>query len=548
MGSLKPDTAVSEAGARDRRNQDLPPLQAGRTALRLLGGGVLIGAVVLGLGWLLTKVSHHNAFLRADTHVERWLAAHRTPWLNHVTFIVTWLAETPTAIALAAVLFVGLRLWLHRWRESFIVLTALVGELLVFLMCTALIDRSRPPVHHLDHAPPTSSFPSGHTGAAVALYGSLAVILLIHSGRRGLTWPVAALLMFVPLAVAASRLYRGMHFPTDVAVGALNGTLWVFLAVSTLLPKVPTPPIEESGGYKRPVVIRNPTKSDDPETLEAEVNSLLVASGLPPARWVDTTADDPGFGQTKQALADGADLILACGGDGTVRACVSALLGTEVPLALLPLGTGNLLARNLDVPRTFGEAIKLIAAGDRRVIDVGELDGEIFAVMGGAGFDAQMFDYTSDRLKSRIGWGAYVVAGARALRAARSGDVLLTLDGVVIPTRGVGVLIGNVGTLTGGLALLPQARPDDRLLDIAVLTATSPTHWLGLVWHVVTGKRPQPWQLEHHTAAKVEVRFESDLPVELDGDVIGSRRGFTARVRPASVTVCAPASDPKGGA
>ena len=137
--------------------------------------------------------------MTADAHVERWLAAHRTPWLNHVTAFVTWLAETPTAIALAFVLFVGLRLWLHRWRESFIVLTALVGELLVFLLCTSLIDRSRPPVHHLDGAPPTSSFPSGHTGAAVALYGSLAVILLIHSGRRGLTWPVAALLMVIPV-------------------------------------------------------------------------------------------------------------------------------------------------------------------------------------------------------------------------------------------------------------------------------------------------------------------------------------------------------------
>ena len=164
--------------------------------------------------------------------------------------------------------------------------------------------------------------------------------------------------------------------------------------------------------------------------------------------------------------------------------------------------------------------------------------------MGGAGFDAQMFDFTSDRLKSRIGWGAYVVAGARALHAARSDDLLLTLDGVVMPTRGVGVLVGNVGTLTGGIALLPQARPDDGMLDIAVLTATSPAHWLGLAWHVVTGKRPQPWQLEHHRAAKVDVHFASELPVELDGDVIGTRRSFTAQVRSASLTVCAPLSVP----
>jgi diacylglycerol kinase family enzyme len=333
-----------------------------------------------------------------------------------------------------------------------------------------------------------------------------------------------------------------MHYPTDVAAGALNGTLWVFLAVSTLLPKAPTPPEEDLGGYRQPVVIRNPTKSGDLKALESEVDALFVANGLPPARWIDTTAADTGRGQTEQALADGADLILACGGDGTVRACVSAMVGSNVPLALLPTGTGNLLARNLDVPRTLGEAIRLISTGDRRVIDVAELDGDVFAVMGGAGFDAQLFDFTSDRLKSRIGWGAYVVAGARALYAAQPGDILLTLDGVLTPTRGVGVLIGNVGTLTGGIALLPLARPDDGHLDIAVLTATSPAHWFGLVWHVVTGKRPQPWQLEHHTAATVEVSFEAEQPVELDGDIVGPRRRFTARVRPASLIVCAPVS------
>jgi diacylglycerol kinase family enzyme len=109
------------------------------------------------------------------------------------------------------------------------------------------------------------------------------------------------------------------------------------------------------------------------------------------------------------------------------------------------------------------------------------------------------------------------------------------------------VLIGNVGTLTGGLALLPQARPDDGVLDIAVLTATSPLHWLGLAWHVVTGKRPQPWQMEHHRAARVEVRLATELAVELDGDVIGQRRCLTARVRPSSLIVCAPTHEPPAG-
>ena len=239
MASSKPSTVVSEPPAETTSHREAAPLPAGRTALRLIIGAVLIAVVVIGTGLLLTKVFDHNGLVSADRHVERWLAAHRTPWLNHVTFFVTWLAETPTAIALAAVAFVALRLWLHRWRESFIVLTALIGELLVFLLCTALIDRARPPVHHLDHAPPTSSFPSGHTGAAVAIYGSLAVILLIHQGRRAVVWVVAALLIVIPFAVAGARLYRGMHYPTDVAMGAVNGALWVLPGGEHPAPKSP---------------------------------------------------------------------------------------------------------------------------------------------------------------------------------------------------------------------------------------------------------------------------------------------------------------------
>ena len=165
---------------------DTPRFDRGRAVARLLVGGLLIAAVIIGLGLLLTKVSQGGWVATADLRVERWFAAHRTPTLNDVTLALTWLAETPVAVGLAIVLFFGLRLTTHRWRESLVIVTALVGELLVFLATTALIDRPRPPVHRLDHAPPTSSFPSGHTGAAVALYGGLAVVLVIRGAWRTL--------------------------------------------------------------------------------------------------------------------------------------------------------------------------------------------------------------------------------------------------------------------------------------------------------------------------------------------------------------------------
>jgi YegS/Rv2252/BmrU family lipid kinase len=292
------------------------------------------------------------------------------------------------------------------------------------------------------------------------------------------------------------------------------------------------------------VVIRNPSKFDDPDAFAADVDLALTAWGLPAPKWLDTTVKDPGRGQTKQALADGADLVLAAGGDGTVRACATVLAGTGIPLGLLPTGTGNLLARNLDVPRSLEGAIRLIAQGQHRLIDIVSLDEELFTVMAGAGFDAQLFEYTSDRLKSRIGWGAYAVAGLKAMRKAHPMDIELDVDGKTTRTQGIGVLVGNVGTLTGDLTLLPDAVPDDGVLDIAVLKPTRPLEWLGLATRVVAGKRPQPWYLERFRGEVVEVTLGMESPVELDGDVIDARSDFTVRVLPRALTVCAPPPPP----
>jgi YegS/Rv2252/BmrU family lipid kinase len=296
--------------------------------------------------------------------------------------------------------------------------------------------------------------------------------------------------------------------------------------------------------YAHPVIVLNPSKCDDPDRFRAEVDAAFSSHGLTQARWLDTTRSDPGRGQTEQAISDGADLVLACGGDGTVRACASVLAGGSVPLGLLPNGTGNLLARNLVLPRSLDDAIGLVADGTLRVVDVAELDGEVFAVMGGAGFDAQLFHFTSERLKTRIGWASYVVAGLRALRAAPPRRVTLTLDGAVTQLRAVGVIVGNVGTLTGGVTLLPSAVPDDGVLDVGVLTPNTPAHWVGLAVRLISGRHPQPWQLQLFRARAIHVAFGADVPVEVDGDLLGARSGFTVRVRPRALRVCAPLREP----
>jgi membrane-associated phospholipid phosphatase len=209
-----------------------------REGPRLLGGAVLVYLFLAGTGLLVNRVLSHGAVGRWDRGVSRWFYQHRTGTLNTVTHYGSMLSDTRTAIAVTAVLVVGLRIWRGGWRESAVILMCIVGELTIFLGVTSTVHRKRPSVPQLDPAPPTSSFPSGHTGAAVALYVGLAVTLLIvtrDSPHRGAFVLAAGLLCVVPVIVATSRVYRGMHYATDVLAGALAGGLWMVIVVRTLL-------------------------------------------------------------------------------------------------------------------------------------------------------------------------------------------------------------------------------------------------------------------------------------------------------------------------
>ena len=294
-----------------------------------------------------------------------------------------------------------------------------------------------------------------------------------------------------------------------------------------------------------PAIVRNPTKFDDLRRATMEVEAAFAEHGLPAPRWYETTQDDPGQDQARAAVADGADVVVAQGGDGTVRACAAALAGDGVPLGLLPAGTGNLLARNLGIPRDLDGAVATLAAGRRRDIDLVELDGEPFVVMGGSGFDAQLFADTSDALKESIGWGAYVMAGLRTLRRTRSQAVLVEIAGRQVRRRAVGVVVGNVGTLTGGIELLPDAEARDGRLHVAVLTPLTARHWAGLTVRLLLRRDPHPVQMTVLCGPDATITWARDVPVELDGDLVEPRRRLEFRVRPGHLSVYAPAgTDP----
>ncbi|MFG2036709.1 diacylglycerol/lipid kinase family protein [Dactylosporangium sp. NPDC048998] len=291
----------------------------------------------------------------------------------------------------------------------------------------------------------------------------------------------------------------------------------------------------------RSAVVINPSKVLDLDARRRELRDALAAAGWPEPLWLETTPEDPGSGMAEDAAAAGVEVVLVCGGDGTVRAVAGVLAGSDVAVALIPSGTGNLLAGNLGIPHGVAEAVAVAVGGARRRIDVGVVEGAgAFTVMAGMGFDAAMVGETPDEAKRRFGWAAYVASGLRNLTRRRMA-VRIRLDGGrYLHRRASSVLVANVGRLQGGIRLLPDAEPDDGCLDVAVLSPSHLSDWVRLAGGVLVWRGGDARGLETFRARAVEVRAAHDEPRELDGDVIVPDRRLAARVRPGALIVCVP--------
>ena len=195
--------------------------------------GLLLG-VIVGFGLLVTKVLQDDWPLTVEDDFNRELASGRTDSWNGVSSFFSGVGSTPVIIGVTAVIAIILRLTLHRWREPLFLCAAVSAQAIVFFFATLVIDRSRPEVPKMDKSPPTSSFPSGHTSAAVALYAGLALLLALLARRTWLKVVVWTLIL-IPLAVGLARLYRGMHHPSDVVASLLNGVACIVVMARSVL-------------------------------------------------------------------------------------------------------------------------------------------------------------------------------------------------------------------------------------------------------------------------------------------------------------------------
>jgi diacylglycerol kinase family enzyme len=273
------------------------------------------------------------------------------------------------------------------------------------------------------------------------------------------------------------------------------------------------------------------------------------AHGWEPA-FAETSLAEPGLGLARRAVAAGARLVFAAGGDGTVRACAQGVARTGIPLAIVPLGTANLTARALGIPARAARAVEAGFRGRDRRIDLASAEGNGiegagaggigFTAMAGIGLDAAVVAAARAADKRRLGWVAYAGAGLTHLGWPPR-DFTVRLDGgepLRRPARCV--VVGNVGLLPGGFWLLPEARCDDGRLDVGILAPAGALGWPRVAGRVLTRSRHQDGELERFQARRVTISAGADLPRQIDGEVIAPGRTLTVSVCPGALTIRQP--------
>jgi diacylglycerol kinase family enzyme len=287
----------------------------------------------------------------------------------------------------------------------------------------------------------------------------------------------------------------------------------------------------------------NPVKVDG-DGFRRTVEKALTDRGFGDPLWLETTAEDAGVSMARQAIDNEPDLVLVAGGDGTVRVVCAELARTGIAVAVLPGGTGNLLARNLGISLELEVALhELLDGSDRRIdsvrVEGDGLSGDRFVVMAGLGLDAAIIEDAPDKLKKRVGWAAYVVSTLKNLNHPTVRVEITVDDRRPVRRRARTVVIGNVGTLQANIPLLPDAEPDDGLIDAVVLTPRSVGHWPRLVLGLVV-KSLRERHVERFTGKRIRVRADRTVRRQLDGDAITEGTSLTAEVDPSSLVTRVP--------
>jgi len=458
-----------------------------------------------------------------------------SPALLDVLRVVEDLFATLGMTVLTVLLTGALLLKGHRRAAGFTVVVMVMNAVATALM-KEYVGRERPRWQDAADLLDSGAFPSGHASSVAAYVGVCLVLVGMFVRRRAvrqLAWVAGGA---VVVLVCLDRVLLGRHYPSDVVAGVLVGTAFLLIGAVVLNPlprshaadAAPLPEVLPSS--RRLAVVLNPIKVESVEEFRRVVSEMAREAGWQEPTWHLTTIEDPGTGMAEAAAVAGADLVLVCGGDGTVREVCAELAGTGIPIGIVPAGTGNLLARNLDLPLYLRAAIDVALTGQDRAIDMVRVSGDgledetTFLVMAGMGFDAAIMEGVNEEIKKKVGWLAYVLSGLRSLMFPVMRLEISVDGGEPTKHRARTVVVGNVGYLQAGMPLLPDATIDDGVLDVVLLHPRRFLSWIPLAIRVLTRQSRTDETINRFTGRSVVVRAAHDVPRQLDGDSIGPGR------------------------
>ena len=308
------------------------------------------------------------------------------------------------------------------------------------------------------------------------------------------------------------------------------------------------------GGQKAP--------SDQPRRIQVIINpaagleqpilkALNLACKTAAVDWDVSITKQAGDGQrlAKAAVRSGADVVAVHGGDGTVMEVASGLIGSDVPLAIIPGGTANVMSIELGIPRDLIEATALAVSSPRNIrkVDMGRIDSHYFMLRASVGFEAAMVEGAHRELKDRYGVLAYAISAFQALIEPQIAHYSLTLDDEVVEVEGMTCIVANSGSMgTPQFSMAPNIRIDDGLLDVLVARKADLPSLISLAASVVGGSENET-NLQHWQVHKVTIAAEPALSLQADGEIVGETP-VTAEVLPSAISVIVPAPLESGNA